>query len=94
MWVKTYGHNRLDRTSAVWRSPSRRTFAAMARHASPTTRQRRGRPGFELDGSRMVLFAALLVSAFLTSMVPEGAQVAHTVADHPAQHLHQQAPRR
>jgi len=66
----------------------------MGRHDSPTDRHGRGRQGFRLDGSRMVLFAGLLVSAFLTSMVPEGAQLGQTVADQPAQHAHVQAPRR
>lgn len=64
----------------------------MARHDS-TDRDRRGRPGFKLDASRMILFAGLLVSAFLTSMVPEGAQVGQVVPDHPAHHA-QVAPRR
>jgi hypothetical protein len=65
----------------------------MTRHDSSTDPHRRGRQGFRLDGSRMVLFAGLLVSSFLTSMVPEGAQLGQT-ADQPAQHAHLQAPRR
>jgi hypothetical protein len=66
----------------------------MARHDPPTTRHRRDRWSLQLDGSRIILFGALLISAFLTSMVPEGAQAGQSVADHPAQHAHQQAPHR
>jgi hypothetical protein len=66
----------------------------MARHDSSTDQDRRGRPGFKLDGSRMILFACLLVSAFLTSMVPEGAQIGQVGVDRPAQHAQVQAPRR
>ena len=65
----------------------------MARHDSSIDRDSRSRRGFKLDGSRMLLFAGLLVSAFLTSMVPEGAQFGQVV-DSPAQHAHVQAPRR
>jgi hypothetical protein len=72
----------------------RRTFATMARHDSSIDRDTRSRPGFKLDGSRMILFAGLLVSAFLTAMVPEGAQWGHVVVDQPAQHSHVQAPGR